>query len=328
MGDDRPNVYGEDGPDGWQWVYRASAVGGCSRALLYARLGMTGALPPDWLQDKYDQGNVGEDVVVKMMEDDGWKFESRQDEVELELLDGIVVRGHTDGVATDKKGKQWLIEIKCLDMANVKKTDKTLKNFPTYRIQTSLYSHASKLPCMMVLGCKGTDGTVGTLKYIELDIDAREVVREVKLKLAAIEKAAGKSQPAMLCDYGGVEGAEQYPCPFYELHDDKPDAELVDDDVLDKAVNLYHDAKDMEKMYAEMKKTAAVQIAEWFDAQGKAGSKVATKLWEIADVIATRKGSLDPELVEAKGYDLTDCYGPGSESRYPKLKERKQTAEK
>lgn len=45
-------------------VYRASALGGCVKALVAARLGLPGEGTPEWMQEKYDQGHAAEQPIL------------------------------------------------------------------------------------------------------------------------------------------------------------------------------------------------------------------------------------------------------------------------
>ena len=63
MGDDRPNVYLDDTTD--KWVYRASSLGNCVKGLVAARLQYEAFPFPDWLLEKFEQGNAAETMLIK-----------------------------------------------------------------------------------------------------------------------------------------------------------------------------------------------------------------------------------------------------------------------
>ena len=92
MGDE-PAVYLEDG----RWVYRASAVGGCVRALYLARTGIRAQSPPPFVQRIYDAGNRGEERVLTMLAQQGWTVGDCQKRVELNVGNAAMIRGHVDG---------------------------------------------------------------------------------------------------------------------------------------------------------------------------------------------------------------------------------------
>src|SRR5262245_29947759 len=95
MSDSRPPVYREDG----KTVYRASSVGMCIRSLWAYRQGMTPAETPDWLLEKYEQGNVAEPQILDWVEKKyAGAVYHRQDNIEIGVGDKIVIRGHPDGI--------------------------------------------------------------------------------------------------------------------------------------------------------------------------------------------------------------------------------------
>lgn len=66
MGDDHNIVY----PYAGKWVYRASAIGSCERALFAARRGLSPTPPPGKLQDAYDEGHRAEDYLLQRFFED------------------------------------------------------------------------------------------------------------------------------------------------------------------------------------------------------------------------------------------------------------------
>lgn len=83
------NVYEEDG----RIVYRASALGGCLVALAAARQGYDQAAYSQHQLDIFARGERAEEWYAEIA-----KLTRRQETIELEVTNKIVVRGHIDGV--------------------------------------------------------------------------------------------------------------------------------------------------------------------------------------------------------------------------------------
>lgn len=115
MGDDRPSVYQrEDGEGGLAWVYRASALGHCERALRYARKETPGRELFGSIRKVLDQSSDLEDAVISWFETQyDIKVHDRQMVVEIEVAPGVWVRGSIDGRGVSALGgQQGLFEAK------------------------------------------------------------------------------------------------------------------------------------------------------------------------------------------------------------------------
>ena len=77
-------------------VVRASALGGCTRALALALAGVEGEPAPQWMEDVFERGWEAEEQIVKMLADRGLTVTRQQEEYDLKLGVGVV-RGHVDG---------------------------------------------------------------------------------------------------------------------------------------------------------------------------------------------------------------------------------------
>lgn len=185
-GDDRPARYVEEVEGGSRVIYRASSLGHCPTMLGLLRDGVTPMPAPGFMQEKFAEGHLLEPVVVGMIDmnvdtSDGvavkdrdgnqyairWDHSYDQDEVEYEVLDGILVRGHTDGAGyvsaigptVGLVGEGAVIEIKCFGEAYWKKFQREgLAGFPDYQWQLSVYMLDSGRPALFVVGRKSTDG--------------------------------------------------------------------------------------------------------------------------------------------------------------------------
>lgn len=94
MSDNRPPVYYEQG----RWVYRASSLGSCPKALMAARMGMQPAPPPPKLQAAFDEGHAAESLILEQAAD--WfeaDIHSHQETVEIKVDSKTLIRGSIDG---------------------------------------------------------------------------------------------------------------------------------------------------------------------------------------------------------------------------------------
>lgn len=235
MGDDRPSRYEEDG----KIIYRASALGGCSKALAALGMGHTPEPYPDWLLVKFQQGNDGEAVVLEKLRDafdkdieangGAWlcvdeqsghqyKWEGGQLLVEIPVGESIVIRGHADGI-----GKLWartlgspfdlrevrLVEVKC---TTVGYGETVLRELPSmYAWQISCYGGYFGLNAILVLGLKDEDGKVERIKVKAID-ELPYTMAQIKRRVIDIERRI-RTGDMGLCD------VKQWPCPFSWLCD-------------------------------------------------------------------------------------------------------------
>ena len=113
------------------WVYRASGLGNCIGGLVRARMGVDADPPPDWLQEKFDQGRDLEDDVLDGVPDEFRLFDEDQliglgftidtlGQIEGEISfpvpggDPVVVRCHPDGLAEHPEHGLVAVEGKAL----------------------------------------------------------------------------------------------------------------------------------------------------------------------------------------------------------------------
>lgn len=178
LGDHRPNVYWDKTIG--KYVYRASALGGCTKALTMTRRGMEGASTPQKIQDAYDEGIAMENVIIaRFREEYGFTELSstdllqygaihpttRQLECEISVGKKAVVRVHPDGVvqsySTDEAlrrlgvevGDRFVLEVKKFSKATYAKwKNHGFDGFPYYDWQFSIERMATKLPGVYVIG--------------------------------------------------------------------------------------------------------------------------------------------------------------------------------
>lgn len=326
MSDNRPNIYEDDG----MWVYRASSLGNCVKALVAARLGYEAFPHPDWLLKKFEEGNAAEPVLIDRflsyhpgkwwMLDPNNEFayedypyvkhaDVHDDQFTCQIPVGntAVIRGHMDGIATNDNGDLYVVECKAFAASYWDKYMKQgIEAFPYYATQLSLYMHATGLPGMFVIGHKNADGIMddGCEVHVDMFLDPPLGLGSIKARVAKIERIATTGElPA--CDQN------QYPCQFVYLHDDDTEEEdvlEVSDVDLDRFADLYEKACEMEKDAKRMKDEAKAGIQATFDLLGRKGKKVQTSDFVIQDYVSEREA----RTVEYKA----------STVRYPKISRR------
>lgn len=262
MGDNRPKVYQEGG----QWVYRASSLGSCTRALLFARRNIEPLPPPEWLQEKFDQGNMMEaTLMAQFAEDHNVVVEGDQLEIELHTSPTTLVRGHIDGMARINN-KRVVVDAKFLGATLFNGLrDKGITAFQHYAWQTSVYCHALEADeWCLAMGLKDDTGKwtgdmhylFGTPTYSRDDIVAR---------VTEIEAYTGSDiLPACPTPL-------DYPCPYYHLHDDDDevvDLEGLEADLLRDTWRLYEKAKELENKAKQLKEDAGRAARQMFDKHG------------------------------------------------------------
>lgn len=221
-GDDRANVYKE----GQWWCYRASSLGGCLRGLVAARLGYeSGGEVKGRMAEIFEEGRAAEEAAVVCLENNGWRITRRQDEINLFLgntcpLTKVV--GHIDGVVEGG----FLQEPALLEIKSYGGDGIAPSLMARYEWQMSVYMHATGLQGLWCLWDR-TKGT-WTVRPVLKPYYSLTAITERILEVEGYGEVAG------------VECTNQYPCPYFYLHD-VPD--LVHDELLAKVAEEYLQAK-------------------------------------------------------------------------------------
>ncbi len=203
-------------------IYRASALGRCTRALLAARQGVLAAPPPAEFANPertgyFDRGLDAEETIVETLGNLGFNIHERQAEVRLEFGDAIVL-GHIDGLTEPGKtnygdvgAQTHLLEIKHFGTSNwAKWRAGHFSAFPVYALQVSCYMHALGLPrlCMVI-----HNGNTGAFD-ISLHGAAPRELWEIETIVTGVEQLYKLAPPI-----GTVECTRDYPCPYSVMHD-------------------------------------------------------------------------------------------------------------
>ena len=100
-GNNKPMVWvGDDGVA----HYRASALGGCTTAMILVRSGFTAMAPPKSMQDRFNEGHLHEpDIVRRANTEFGLEVfaknptTKKQWEIQVPVTPTVTIEGHTDG---------------------------------------------------------------------------------------------------------------------------------------------------------------------------------------------------------------------------------------
>ncbi len=208
MSDNRPARYVE--ADGTV-VYRASSLMMCDRMFMAMAEGYGPQAHPEWFQRVLDEGTEMEPEIIEMFED---KHEvevvDRQKVLELEVMDGVIIRGAPDGATP-----RGLFEAKKFRESTWGKFKRSgVESMPWYPMQTAFYMHAGEYEeCDFVGGL--FDGTkiidIYTHHLTMPPVPLKAIIRRIARLENMIEEGVGIdvkcSEPKM------------YPCPFFYLHD-------------------------------------------------------------------------------------------------------------
>lgn len=357
--------YTEETPDGLV-IYRASSLGFCPNALYLDRMGVTGEPTPDWLQRRFDQGSAAEDAILKALENrmqwrrvdidtlrrDGWDIGEDQYENQVRVWvqvgsGNLWVRGHIDGIGQmwaapvgqeSRLGELRGLEAKLFGPDYYAKWKKEgFAGFPNYAIQVSCYMKATGLPFLFIVGLRDDDGNLVKGSDAKAELDITEVDEpptpwpQIMGRVLGVEGRVQKGEPP------DCPQPFMYPCPYYQLHEEKPGVELPPTERLlfDSLAAEYLRHGKLAEEHKDKQQEVGRNIAQFFDDKGLATSpagentgKVESKSadgqqYHVTDVRYWKRGFPDFDLMEQDGIDLDKYRRPGSEVRFPRITERK-----
>jgi hypothetical protein len=210
---------------------RASALGGCRKALALAMAGYEPQAPPEQLQLVFAAGHAAEVEAKEALIGQGFDLDDDQLQVKLSVGDMDII-GHIDGTV-DNGFVKYVLEVKS-------QSNEMFKRFSEgavpgaegdlwwkYAWQASVYQVALGMPLMFLRWNRDTS-EMGKLVindpwFGREDIEAR--VAEVK----ALSQAEGLAGTACEATWG---------CPYAYTHE-KDDVEVVRDDLLKNYVHDY-----------------------------------------------------------------------------------------
>lgn len=314
-------------------VYRASALGMCDRIFAALDQGYDPLAHPEWFQRVLDEGTEMEDQIREMWEArSGQVVENTQGEVELEVMDGVVIRGHIDGEVV---GMSTLFEAKKFRPSTWEKFKRQgVECQPNYPMQTSIYMLGRGLTAMSFVGGL-------------YDPDANEIIDVFDhqylappINLLAIRKRVAKLEGIINSGVHVMEvscpSTAMYPCPFYYLHDDdspQPKERPGDDiitPILVEWVRLEAEkaepAAEVRRIEARMKELKE-GVTGWWGAAGLEPGEVTVikhgdKTYQVKLIDVARKGY----TVGATGYQQVKITNPDKAA--PKRAAAKKAAAK
>lgn len=299
MSDDRHIVYKE--ADG-TIVYRASSVGKPLRCLSAARQGYDPLPAPEYLLKAAAAGTAIEPVVKARMRSEGWRVSGEQNEVEVVVEPGVIIRGHLDAVHCFAPGSDddHGLEVKSMSRRVWDKWQSgRFDNFPSYAAQLTTYMAALNFrPFWYAVICRDDPDLFEVVEVTDPPADWDAIKRKVSLS----ERFA---QLGILpvCDE-----PSEYSCPYEFLCDHRDilfaELESGSDDVLLRAVEAYDAARRMRDEVAARLQVARDEVLEVLgdrDAAAVAG-------WSVkhSDVTSRR---LDTKKLHAElGERLNEFY--------------------
>lgn len=256
-------------------IYRASSLGYSLEQLVAPHLGFEPIPPPEWLQEKFDEGTALEPIVLLELRQLGWQIQDHQlepnsegdfqIEVILEVIpDVATVRGHVDALGTFGAGSaSRVIEVKSMAEKSFAEASRSAWDTPgliqRYKWQLSAYMLATGLPAVMVVCSKG-EGGVNNLLYMYAD-EPFYLISDIAQKISEAEK--------YIADGVIPEGCTDYPCPYFYLHGEKVQAEQADKD-LDALMAAWLESNRKKKVYADEEASLRGMIVEYVGQEGKA----------------------------------------------------------
>jgi hypothetical protein len=210
-------------------IYRASSVGSCPRKLWAARNNNPAKPVTAKMQAIFDRGHELEPIILNALIERGWELRNYQGEVLFKVFDlpsgaFVSVIGHYDCEARypipddGPEGFVWSEWLPC----DVKGFGPDLvseylahgiDNLPHYQWQQSIYviGHPTAKSYLMPVWDKDKGELLSSSLYPRLpDI----TLADIEQKLMSIEQSFLMSQMP--------DCTNEYPCPYYYLHDDKP----------------------------------------------------------------------------------------------------------
>jgi hypothetical protein len=317
MGDDRPSVYLE----GTNVIYRASSLGNCDKELVAIRCGFTPAPFPVQFRKIFADGHRAEDVILDALAARGHTITRHQEEINLEVLPGVFIRGHIDG-ADEANGA-------VVDAKSTSDRGIAPALMAKYEWQMSVYCHA--------LGFDKAYFAVGVKDRATGDVDPASVsihhmdtlipLGQIKGRVAKLESFARHYMETG--DYPACEET-QYPCGAFALHNKGdvdpyggfPISPVLEDNSLDAYCQMYAEAQQAEAEAKDAKANARKFILEHI---GGEGEQRRTDRFEIKWSGTGIKKELDKRALEkflaAYGKTIDEFMGTKSVSQTISVKE-------
>lgn len=312
-GDDRASAYWE----GDNLILRGSMIGSSLCQLVAPLLGHEPAPHPDFLLERFAEGNRWEGLVLERMQKLGWQFNGQaQSEHELQIGPKTFIRCHPDEVGRPSMlGEDTIVEVKALADSSME----TIRAGSTadlpwgYGEQISAMMRCKTLPsrAIWVAVPKGLEGKTEkrgkkTVAVDPLDHLHFEEVHAPPMPMKWFVERGMKIREWV--DKGEVPGGcDAYPCPFHYLHDAKDDdSDDVDEQTAEEIVrwsSWYVQQAEHEQVAKERKNEARTELLALMKGAG------AKKVYEggFSVTMSQRESKrLDRKAVKAAGIDLSE----------------------
>lgn len=274
-------------------IYRASALGGCTKRLILTRMGYDLIDPRgsdservQKVMARMDDGHEHEDTVVRKLAERGVIVYNRDGECVLPVSGKIMVMGHYDGVNDGR-----VVEIKSM---GDKEWNEVWNNgnprwhvglWPRYQWQISVYMEALQLPCEIFFYNRDTEELQSFIKQVPF-----YDTTEIRTRVLSVERAARNYDPPGPCDM------PSFPCPLFYMHEsDRLEFEDGDDAVVQGLAEAYDRAKkerdDAEERYRKATKALLKAV-------GETGKFETLQGWKVT-AYDPGKGTLDRDKVLA-----------------------------
>lgn len=279
-------------------IYRASSLGYSLCQLVAPHLGYEAIPPPEWLQEKFDEGKEIEPKVLADLENKGWKISASQatindigdyqHEFYLDIIPGqAVVRGHIDAFGQSHIYDDLVVEVKSTNDKYFKEIEEKGWNagglLDKYKWQISCYMLATGRPVALVW-CRKSDEQL----YVMYADEPFYSISDIALKIASAEEHIREGKIP--------DGCTDFPCPYFYLHGgaDNIPPEPADKD-MDTLLTAWLEANKRKKIYEGEEKALREMIVEMAGAEisgkikGSQGVVVSTVYQEESEYVTKRK---------------------------------------
>lgn len=262
-------------------VYRASSLGGCTKSLVAGRLGYSpipiGGVeiktkkdkPKRVFQDAFDEGRRLEDVAIRRAE---LEVIDREREVAIEVMPGVWVVGHIDGI-TPYNRQLPILELKSMGDNYYRQVEASDWDTPglmqKYKWQLSSYMLALNRPALVI--CINSDPSFSDIDrpYFKLQVGQPFYsLDDIRARVMDAEGWARAGELPPTCD------RPQFPCPFWYLHEDEEVVGVDDGTVRDLALS-YKQAQ-LESKVAKEKEGEFRKALEGLREKGEVSTKTKT----------------------------------------------------
>jgi len=234
VSDNRPPRYVEE--DG-RIIYRASSLGVCDKVFVALALGYDPKAHPQWFQDILDEGTEQEAVIREQYEKDtGLQVVDVGRVLEMEVLDGVWIRGSIDGIVPDLTTPAIWDAKKIRTSGWARYLRVGVEFQANYPMQFSAYMHMFEnetdiMPDFVMAGghyeTMGDEDKGETVSRAITEVSVHTYT-DPMVSLRAIKQVIVRRE--RLIAETGVIGevactSKMYPCPFYYLHDEDDEFE-------------------------------------------------------------------------------------------------------